>query len=234
MLYQQLSDKRSRKVTWELKLGIESNSVSRKSERLTDFDAIDKMKAVVARLFEQGQIGLLNQEGLPYIYGAMTMRWGMYNDLGGRPVEEPPLVYFSGLSNGVLVGLGGSSRHVIGMYGSTATGSRSVTPTLVRWLLSGMQTGTRPSTHLRYRVPDEEGHFEEDHEDHDELFPAMTLAHLALRRPDQELEFVAKVLHTGQTRISGFEKDNENVRVILGTPIYVAQVHPRSEDDGID
>lgn len=119
MLYQQLSDKRISKVTWEAKIGLDSNSISRKSERLNDFDATDKMKAVVNQLFEQGQIGLLDQEGLPYLYATMTMRWGMYNDLGERPAEDPPLVYFSGLSKGVLVGLGGSSRHVIGMYGST-------------------------------------------------------------------------------------------------------------------
>ncbi len=230
MLYQQLSDKKSRKIIWEAKLGNDKASISRKAERLNDFDATDKMKAVVDVLFQQGQIGLIDQEGLPYISGTVKMRWGLYNDLGERPEDQPPLVYFSGLSNGVLVGLGGSSWHILGMYGLSATYSRSLTPTLVRWLLSGMKTGTRPGTHLRYQIPDEEGHYEDDHEDRDDLFPAMEPAHAALKPPSQELEFVAKVLHSGHTRLSGLPKD-EDAHVVLGTPLYVAQVHPKSEDD---
>lgn len=62
----------------------------------------------------------------------------------------------------------------------------------------------------------------------------MRLAHLALRPPSQELEFVAKVLHTNDSVTT--ELDNGMIvnRVVLGTPLYVAQVHPKSEDDAID
>ncbi len=121
MLHQQLPNKKDRRITWETKLGTNKLFISRKVERLNDFDATDKMKAVVDTLFKQGQIGLLDQPDFAYISGIMTMRWGLYNDLGERPTDQPPLVYFSGLSEGALVGLGGSSWHILGMYGLSAT-----------------------------------------------------------------------------------------------------------------
>src|SRR5207245_954264 len=58
-----------------------------------------------------------------------------------RPDDDPPLVYFGGLDkdNGVLLGLGGSSKHVVGHDGATSTQSRSVTPALVMALLRGLE-----------------------------------------------------------------------------------------------
>jgi hypothetical protein len=61
------------------------------------------------------------------------MRWGLFNDQGTRPQDEPALVYFGGINKEeipIVVGLGGSSMHVEGHRGATSTYSRSAGPPL--------------------------------------------------------------------------------------------------------
>jgi hypothetical protein len=65
----------------------------------------------------------------------------------------------------------------------------------------------------------------------EQLYEAMAIAHHFLRPPVQQLEFVAKVMTKDEA--SGLRRwlGEEQASIILGTPIYVDQVHPRLEDD---
>lgn len=149
------------------------------------------------------------------------MRWGLYNDDGLRPDNEGPLVYFSGYQDPFMVGLGGSSRHVVGFYGATSTGSRSATPALVSFLLAGIETGKPPV------LPS----WKDEREELDDLFSAMAIANHYLRAPTQDLEFVAQVIINGDCQTLSHHAPASSMRVILGTPLYVAQVHGLAEDD---
>lgn len=145
------------------------------------------------------------------IRDTFSVRWGIYNDCEERPEDEPALVYFGGFHDDLLLGMGGSSRHIIGHEGATSTWSRSSTPTLVRWLLSGLHKGKRPTAWGDMR------------EEEDEVFRAMAVAQYYLRPPTQKIEFVAKTIATGHVTGMNPFIGVDKARVILATPLYVAQ-----------
>jgi hypothetical protein len=220
MLYQQIHSTDRRKSSTEIKIDAKVASVTRKTERESEPSDEEKLRAVLEELYDSRQVGSI-EEPSAYVKGTFPMKWGLYNDSGLRPDNEGPLVYFSGFDSGILVGLGGSSKHVIGFYGATSTGSRSATPSLVAFLLAGLETGEPPKYPDCWDMRAEE----------DQLHTAMAIAHHFLRPPIQQLEFVAKVLmhneaHGGQRWLG-----EESAAVILGTPLYVDQVHPCMEDD---
>jgi hypothetical protein len=165
-------------------------------------------------------VGTIYEPNL-YIKGVMPMRWGMYGDSGMRDPAEGPLVYFGGLEvrSGILLGLGGSSRHVMGHDGATSTYSRSCTPSLVTALIRGMESGVaEPPT-------DDPRHGE------DEVYTAMAIAQHYLRPPTQNLEFFAKTLMSGETYGCASYIGVSNIRAILGTPLYVAPAAPYPTDN---
>jgi hypothetical protein len=106
-------------------------------------DRDDRLRAVEEELIKRNFVGT-PQHPKEYFKGTLPMRWGLYNDLETRPAGFPPLVYFGGMPNiPLVVGLGGSSVHVLGHDGATSTYSRSATPTLVKWLLQGLYDEVR-------------------------------------------------------------------------------------------
>src|SRR6266851_6839479 len=113
MLFQQIAETGAKKAI-EWKAGYSGVGLSRKSESNEEVDEDDMLKAVTERLEYDGRVGTLEEPNL-YIKGIMAMRWGMYNDLGGRAAVDGPLVYFGGLDVDmpILLALGGSSKHVI-------------------------------------------------------------------------------------------------------------------------
>lgn len=221
MLFQQIGRREDTKRTVEWKGTVAVGSVLRKVETDEDLDEDDMLRAVITELEDARQVGSIHEPNL-YIKGVMPMRWGLYNDAGTRPEEESPLVYFGGLDNEscTLLGLGGSSKHVVGHNGATSTYSRSVTPALVRALLDG----------LEYPVPARPEWWDKRAEE-DEVYTAVAVAQHYLRPPTQNLEFFGKTLMTGEAHgcehFIGIPKAN----VILATPLYVAMAAPLPEDD---
>jgi hypothetical protein len=121
MLFPQIAA-RSGAKTIEWKLSAVLGSISRKVESEETLDEDDMLKAVIEELERAGQVGTVYEPNL-YFKGVIPMRWGMYDDSGMRDPAEGPLVYFGGLDSemSILVGLGGSSRHVMGHEGATST-----------------------------------------------------------------------------------------------------------------
>lgn len=219
VLYEQIYKSEQTKKTRELtvKLGVLEGSGGSESQQNMDRD--DMLRLVLAELEARSLVGTL-EEPKDYFKGFMPMRWGFYNDYGVRGEGEAPLVYFGGFDGRqkLLVGLGGSSRHVVGCDGMTSTHSRSNTPTLTKWLMSEFARPELPEW--------------KDTREEDEVYEAMALAQHYLRPPTQELEFLAKTLAVG-------EVDDEQLlgapraRALLGTPIFVAQAHPLPDDKSV-
>lgn len=205
-----------RKLEWKLDLKIASVTRSIK-ESETEQSRESRLKDIVAALERNGQIGTI-EEPKEFFRATLRMRWGIYEDRG-RPESEAPLVYFGGYTPDAVLGLGGSTRHVVGCAGMANTTSRSATPYLVHHLLDGLdidQTGWNA-----YPTNDSS----EQH-----TFEAIALATSQLRGPTQEMEFVARTLLTGLVRhpiITG----NERLRCILGTPLYVAYAKTSESSD---
>ena len=193
MLYGQMYAPSGRKRrTLSAKIPILSASTESESQETIELDR--KLRLVEEELATRQIIGTV-EEPKTYFRATIPMRWGTFHDNGERPDDEPALVYFGGFDKAgpLVVGLGGSSKHVIGWEGATSTWSRSATPTIVHWLMAGLQQDGPPTSLLWWDEKREE----------DELFAAMAIALHNLKPPTQDLEFLAKTLTSGT--VSGYE-----------------------------
>ncbi len=167
MIYGQIAKKNRRKLSASVSAGPVSASVGGETEPPTIDDKLDR---VVEELTERGLLGTLDEPG-EYVKAIMPMRWGLFDDAGTRPEGEAPLVYFGGFDRDVplMVGLGGSSKNVIGHEGASSTYSRSATRQIVRWLMAGIDDGKPPEPRPWWDEDDRRG-------DEYHVFSAMTIA----------------------------------------------------------
>lgn len=193
MLFNQVPGHRSGKGTMEWKLGIPGAvSITRSlKDGESPLDDQTMLTAVTAELEASGLVGTI-EEPNEYIKGIMLMRWGVFDDFGERPTGDLPLVYFGGFDkdNSILLGLGGSSKHLVGSQGITNTHSRSNTPSLARALLRGLEY-PNPELPEWWDLEDEE----------DRIFSAMAIAQHNFRPPSQLLEFFVLVQWTAQNTL---------------------------------
>ncbi len=212
MLYQQIASSGVRALEWAVDLKIAK--YTRKDAVEPDRD--NKLRTVTQAIEERGLVGTVD-EPKEYVKATLPMCWGIFND-AGRPDEEPPLVYFGGRTGQTVFGLGGSTRHVVGVAGSTSTGSRSITPYLVGHLLHGLGT---PIEGWNAYPPRQDTD--------DDLCHALALATDHLKGPVQNLEFFAKTLTTGT--FLDRQGGTTTVRIaLLATPLFVALASPYPED----
>ena len=209
-LYQQIQKPKEKKtVTWKIDLRV--FSIENKREQDSEINDQDKLDGIISELEERKMLGAPG-DCREYIKMRCPMRWGIFDDSSFRTCTEGPLVYFSCIVDGMLMGLGGSSIHISNPYGISSTGSRSSTAALYAWLRAGSDSGNRPDRVSLYG---------------DELYEiaeAMALANYYLKGPTQYVEFVAKVLMRGEAyNLRPFQRE-ERGEVILSTPLYVSQV----------
>jgi hypothetical protein len=223
MLFEQIfsTSKRTFHVDLKVKAGFVDGTAGISNEEYPP-DRDDKLRAVEDFLVEQNLVGT-PQDPKDYFKGVLPMRWGMYDDLESRPEDCPSLVYFGGFdpTAPLIVGLGGSSMHVLGHSGATSTYSRSATPTLVRWIVKGLYSDKDIDTLRSEFKSGING----------DLFEGICVALHYLKPPTQQLEFLAKTLCIGKSyglkHMTGVDETN----VVLGTPLYVQQTH-RLPDEG--
>ena len=216
MLFRQVAspDRERKTIEWSLDAKIAKLGRKKETEEASDRDA--QLRAVVVALEESECIGTI-ESPKEYVRGTLPMRWGLLKDVG-RPNEEPPLVFFGGEAGDTVFGFGGSSRHVIGNYGASATGSRSATPYLISHLLSGLGLPLEG-----WNAPHPLAADDYDYQ----TFIAVILAteHLLKKQgPTQNLEFLAKTLIT-DTYPNPYREDRRT-NFVLGTPLYVALSRP--------
>lgn len=204
-----------RKLEWKMDIKVASLTGSLQQKE-SEQSRESKLKAVVDALESQGQIGTIH-EPLEYFRGSVPMRWGIFQDQR-RPENEPPLVYFGAFAGDTILGLGGSTRHVLGSEGISSTTSRSATPFLVHHLLSGLG------------LPDDGWDSFKSYDDSEGMtYQAIVLATSQLRGPTFDMEFVAKTLVTGSVRHQIVTR-GERRKCLLGTPLYVAFGRPMNAD----
>lgn len=223
MLFEQMFSVTTKTSRREFELGSGwirgSSSVETDDEEL---DRDDKLRAVERALIDRDLVGT-PQSPKQYFKGILPMRWGLYNDLETRPEGCPPLVYFGGVdpTMPLIVGLGGSSVHVLGHSGATSTYSRSATPTLVKWLVKGLYSEDDDFT------PQSKRNTWID----DDPYEAVAVALHYLKPPTQQLQFLAKTLAVGtcsSEHMTGFPRSI----VVLGTPLYVEHADAQTETVG--
>jgi len=212
-----------------LRLGVRTHvgSASLETESRERVDGEEKLRLVEDELRHRELIGDLD-DPKDFIEATMPMRWGLYNDCGKRPDGEAALVYFGGFDKArpLMVGLGGSTRHVVGHDGASSTYSQSLTPVLVPWLLeAAVGEGVRRPPILREKETEEQM-----------VLQGMAVALHNLKPPTQNLRFLARTFLTGTAqRVKPYIGVDE-VRTILGSPLYVAQADslPDADHWGLD
>jgi hypothetical protein len=193
MLLSQIDPKWARKRVTELNLGLKAVGARHTVENAGP-DRFARLERVLRYLASHGDLGSVDEPG-PYVRGVLPMQWG--------PVGDGDTVYFGGRGERTIVGLGGSTGHVLSTApGETPTGHRlsgSLMPTLLRQLAATASEETAD--------PDALG--------------TIVRANSSLRGPTQVLEFVAKRMLHGPCPYPELYPEGD-MAVLLGSPLYVA------------
>lgn len=201
MMLQQIDPGVTKGRQTEFSLGLNALGTKRTVMSTPGDDRIARLERVLRHLSDLGSVGTLDAPE-SFFWGLMPMRWRII------PSETSgPLAFFGGTWESTVVGLGGSSRHLYAggdPEGGLATGS--MTPAL----LEGIATSALEDELVVDAVADEiDGDLD--------ALETVRNAVSALRTPMQTVEFVAKRLLHGDCGAPGES-------VLLGTPVYVAQV----------
>jgi hypothetical protein len=202
MLLSQLDPSSTGTRTTEVGVDLKVVNGRRSVETSPDTDPVSRLDRVLKRLEKDGAIGTLEEPGR-FFRGRLPMRWG-----APAHGDDMSLVFFGARAGRTVVGLGGSTRHVLGSSADAADGpplTRSLLPSLLDGLrldprIAALFTATDPS-------PDPDGL----------ALRAVREATDGLQGPAQTVEFVAKRLLHGPDPEAG-----DGSAVLLGSPLYVA------------
>lgn len=194
------------KLETEFKVDLKLFSAARKRETTPDDNRFIRLEAVISFIRQYGNLGSVDEPD-EYVEGKLEMRWGPY--LADKEKGAPP-IYFGGVTDRTIIGMGGSMKHVIGDSGESRAHSHSITPVLLDYLKR------QPARAEPVRIS--EADRDQPPTDSDGwALCAVELATTQMEGPKQQLEFVAKRLLYGR----GYSRKK---RVLLATPLYVALV----------
>ncbi|MGH3940904.1 MAG: DUF7019 family protein [Pseudonocardiaceae bacterium] len=202
MLLSQIDPGRTRRRATEVSLRLSVVGAKRSVES-TGPDRVARLERVVRHLQEHGDLGTVDEPG-QFFWGLLPMQWGPITTGGGTS-----LVYFGGRTERTIVGLGGSSGHVLGTPAAT-TQEPPLAHSMLPMLLDGLATLLA------------EDDASESFEPADGT--ALASVHQAgarLRGPAQNVEFIAKRLLQGPSPYPELD-GREDMTVLLGSPLYVA------------
>jgi hypothetical protein len=183
-----------------INVGFASASLKQGTEEQTRYS---KLEVVRRHIEKSAEVGTVDQPA-EYISDVLDVRWGPF-------LHEKDLVYFSGMTAKSVLGLGGSSRHVIGAAGHTLALSYSSMPLLVSMLCKAVDL---PEPELNRRHREHLGYCEGGHRnDAGYALRAILTATTQMNGPIQRVEFLAKRLLYGEA---------DDKQILLGTPLYVA------------
>ncbi len=209
MLLPQIDPAFTRKRTSELNLSLKIFGAKRGTESSVGGERTARLERVVRHLQDHGDLGSVDEPG-QFFRGFLPIQWGPFAADAGSS-----LVYFGGSTERTIVGLGGSSAHVLGSALDPPR-DRVLAHSLMPSLLEGLTVD--PEIRLLFGAsgcgPEEADRT---------ALQAVHLAHANLRGPAQNAEFVAKRLLHGPSPYP--DRDPyEGMSVLLGSPVYVALV----------
>jgi aromatic ring-opening dioxygenase catalytic subunit (LigB family) len=107
------------------------------------------------------------------------------------------LVFFSGITDHIVVGLGGSAKHLIGEARAAVANSASGTALFARYLVEELKL-SRENAKLYQALKEQTSHRTGKLKaDNEEYLGLMALACYTMEGPTEELEFLAKRLLYG-------------------------------------
>src|SRR6266446_5736775 len=206
MLLAQIPHDFKHKVALQFKVDLKILGASRTVETESEDNRVRRLETVCEFISEYGKLGTADEPD-DFISDELKMRWGPF---GEDDPSNAPLVYFGGLTEKTVIGLGGSINHVIGQPGGSNPSARphqipgSIGAILVHYLMK--EFGLTSKKHVdEWEIQEEEmlwSHFVE-------------MTTLEMGGPIQRLEFLAK-------RLLEQPAHGNKKQVVLGTPLYVA------------
>jgi hypothetical protein len=187
MLLPQVDPGFGAKRTTEFGVGL--NPFSGKRKRETVPERVVRLERVIRHIDDFCDVGTIDEPG-QYFRGRLAM----------RVQQTPGFIYLTGATDDTVVGLGGSSGHVIG--GAKPKEDDGI----ARSMLPGMVQGLTAIT------------------DDEAPEGVLELAHLAqknARGDEQEVEFIAKRLRHGPSPYPELD-GGRSVSVLVGSPLFVA------------
>lgn len=230
MLIPQIPYDYKKKIATEFKLDLKLLSASRKVESDTEDNKITRLKTAVEFIKTYGNIGTVDSPN-EYVEGVLDMQWGIIG-------KANDVIYFGTQIGNTIIGLGGSSRHLIGgqngrefnTFGSTL---QNIVMHLRLQRLSKLdEASNEQDFDGKTRDVVEGGGFSGEAEHWSaSVWKANKLLN-NLGMPEQRIEFVAKKLAFGanckikEKNGRGEERllVNREVNVLLASPLYAALV----------
>jgi hypothetical protein len=206
MLFAQIPKPLLTRIAAELKINLKLLSVSL-SEKPSEENRYSKLSVVEHYIRRNIEIGT-PQQPEAYFQATLPMRWSLFG-------TNKEVVFFGCLAQQTLIGLTGSSKHVLG---STATAS-TVT-SIGSWtqaVRDMLNAGFSGANNLEQLAPAER------------TMPPVADAVTHLGGPEENLEFLARRLlyqpRSGRLLSEDYTKGDlgSYEQILLGTPIYVAQ-----------
>lgn len=187
MLLPQVDPKFAGKRSTEVGVNLKLVTGKRKVE--SDADRIARLERVVRHIDDFCDVGTIDEPG-QYFRGRLAMRMQ----------QAQGFIYFAGATEDTVVGLGGSSGHIIG--GAAPKEDAVFSPSLLPGMVAGLTAMAADE------APES----------------ALELAYMAnrnMRGDEQELEFIAKRLRHGLSPYPELD-GGRSVNVLVGSPLFVA------------
>ncbi|QOV38187.1 hypothetical protein IM697_07290 [Streptomyces ferrugineus] len=198
MLLSQIDPAYSRKRVTEFSVGVTMAGAKRTVEA-ADTDRVTRLERVVRHLEDHADLGTVDEPG-QYVQGVMPMQWSALGDGAGDTV------YFGGRTERTVVGVGGSTGHVLGTIAGEPSQGMPLSASTPPVLLDRLAALTEQDG-----IPDPDA------------LATVVKANAVLRGPTQTVEFVAKRMLYGPHPYPELSLQGD-MAVLLASPLYVALV----------
>ncbi|MFF3316170.1 DUF7019 family protein [Streptomyces sp. NPDC003035] len=195
MLLSQIDASWGRKRVTEFGLDLKVASAKRSVEA-AGTDRVARLERVVRHLEDHADLGDVDDPG-QYVHGVLPMQWGVLGD--------GDAVYFGGRTERTIVGLGGSTSHLLSTVTAQPLTENRLSPSLPPVLIEHLASAT------------------EDGAPYPGALATVMRANGVLRGPAQTVEFVAKRMLHGPCPYPELVPRND-MTVLLASPLYVALV----------
>jgi len=209
MLYQQIPQSAKSTLAAELKLNLSVIEATLKKEVPVE-TRISKLRIVSEYTEKNLDVGSIDKPGA-YFKGTLNMRWGPWLEwaiMENRTADEKgQMVWFSGETRHTIVGLGGSSKHIVGREEKRDLPDSMSSLACILGLLAD---------ELQLPFPAFVRRMSESEIRREALQAVEDAVHILFSRvPSQHLEFLSKTFLVGPSR-------DRDKHVLIGSPIYVA------------
>jgi hypothetical protein len=222
MLLQQISHEEKKKIASEFKIDLKILGATWRKESEAQQSRISRLEAVCEFLNTFGNVGNADEPS-HFIADTLPMKWNTYS----HNREKLEIVYFGGITDKSIIGLAGSTHHLIGSTlqpEDVKINSRgmSIGPPIISWLEElGREVYTSQGNDSYLNPPPR-----------DSWLRSTFFETRRMQGPEQNLEFLAKRLYEGDYFYSreqdrdpiGTPDDEKQWHIVIGTPLYVAMV----------